>query len=96
MPTKLKSKTKSKTQVKPKAKAVGRNPVKAAETAEAIKFAKRKEGVTKRQLAEAMRIPESRANTILTRIPKIKAVPLGPDAGKSCRTLVFSLKTAKK
>lgn len=88
---KLKKKA-PRTRVKP----TGRNPVKPTELARATRMAQSKKGVTKRQLAKALRISEARANTILTRIPKIKSAPMGPDAGKACRTLVFSLKAKKK
>jgi hypothetical protein len=73
-------------------KPIGRTPIKDSEIAKATKLAQRKSGVTRRQLAKALRITESRASTVLTRVKKIKAAPLGPDAGKACRTLVFTLK----
>ena len=77
---------------KARSKPVGRSPVKESEIKRAITLAKRKSGVTRRQLAKALRISESRAAIVLTRVPRIKSAPLGADAGKACRTLVFKLK----
>lgn len=93
MPTKVKKKVKK---GRTRAKPVGRDPVKDAEIAKATALAQRKEGVTRRQLAQALRISEGRASIVLSRVPKIKSAPMGPDAGKACRTLVFSLKAKKK
>lgn len=89
--TRKRARTKKKTTKKTR-KAVGRDPIKDSEIKKATAMAKRKPGVTRRQLAKALRITESRAAIVLTRVPKIKAAPLGADAGKACRTLVFKLK----
>jgi predicted HTH transcriptional regulator len=75
-----------------KKKQIGRNPIKDSEIAKATKLAQRKNGVTRRQLATTLKVSESRAATILSRVKKVKAAPLGAGAGKACRTLVFKLK----
>jgi hypothetical protein len=78
---------------------IGRSPVTDKEKAKASSLAKRKAGVTRRQLAKALRITEARAAIVLTRVPKLKSAPLGAEeallrlgTGKACRTLVFRLK----
>lgn len=89
----LTTKTEPKKKTKKTAKKpIGRDPVKSSEISKATTLAKRKSGVTRRQLAKTLRVSEARASIILTRVPKIKSAPLGAKAKKACRTLVFKLR----
>ncbi len=73
-------------------KQIGRSPITPKEVATATRLAQRKDGVTRRQLAERLKVTETRASTILSRVPGITSQALGADAKKACRTLVFKLK----
>lgn len=58
------------------------------ELEKARKLAGRKKGVTRLQLAEALKIPTSRAARILAALG-LNPRPLGEGGGKANRTLVF-------
>jgi ribosomal protein S25 len=91
--TAKKTKAKSKTKKRERSKlATGRRvPITDKEITKATKLAKRKSGVTRRDLATKLGVSEGRAANILKRIDGIKSAPLGGKAGKACRTLVFRI-----
>ncbi len=58
----------------------------------AAKLAKRKEGVTRSQLAKALKITVRRAATVLERVKGAKARPLGGEkGGKAAGALVYKM-----
>jgi len=62
------------------------------EIAAAAKLAKRKEGVTRTQLAKALKITPRRAATVLERVKGAKPKALGGEkGGKAARALVYKM-----
>lgn len=62
------------------------------EIAAAAKLAKRKEGVTRTQLAKALKITPRRAATVLERVKGAKPKALGGEkGGKAARALVYRM-----
>lgn len=56
----------------------------------AAKLASRRDGVTRKQLAEKLGVTEGRAKIILEKAPGLFSRPAGEGAGKANRALVFS------